>query len=237
MYFIYVLFGCATISSNAPSTISTSSPTVLMTDNEPILKTLGTIDLSEEFGSGLQGWTYRFQHLENPTGGSFALSNDSGWALIENGELIESGIVPVSTPYEQCVSGCSVLVVDVINEGDSTLQNPFTEQELSDDAPSSSIGLTVLDIWDAPISGLPAVQKNLRFRAVRLDPNGLVGQHKHSSRPSFAYVLSGDVTEHRGDGDVVHQAKGVVSEQNGLVHWWENDADDTIILVFDLIDA
>ena len=235
MYFIYVLFGCATVSPNATST--SSSSTVLSSESQTTMKTLGAIDLSEEFGSELQGWTYRLQHLENPNGSSFTLSNDTGWALIEDGELIDSGIVPVSTPYEQCVSGCSVLVVDVKNEEGSTSQNSFLEQELSGDAPSSSVGLTVLDTWDAPLSGLADVQKKLRFRAVRIEPNGLVGQHKHSSRPSFAYVLSGDVTEHRGDGDVVHQANGVVAEQNGLVHWWENDAEDTIILVFDLIDA
>jgi|GEM_PF-6010517 len=235
MYFIYVLFGCATVSPNATSTSSPS--TVQSSESQTTMKTLGSIDLSEEFGSGLQGWTYRLQHLENPNGSSFTLSNDTGWALIENGKLIESGIVPASTPYERCISGCSVLVVDVTTEEEVTSQNSFVEQELSKGAPTSSVGLSVLNTWDAPLSGLPVVQKKLRFRAVRVEPSGIVAQHKHSSRPSFAYVLSGDVTEHRGNGDVLHQNNGVVSEQNGLVHWWENNTEETIILVFDLVDV
>ena len=237
MYFIYVLFGCAIVSSHSTSTTTPAPPTVQIPDNQSTMETLGTIDLSEEFGTEMNGWTYRLQYLENPSGSSFTLLNDTGWALIEKGHLIESGIVPTSTPYERCLTGCSVLVVDVMNEDNSFSSGPFLEQELSEDAPNSSAGLTVFNTWNAPLSMVPTVQKKLRFRAVRLEPNGLVGQHKHSSRPSFAYVLSGSVTEHRGDGDVSHQGSGVVAERNGLVHWWENDADSTVILVFDLIDA
>ena len=251
MYFIYFWFGCATDLSNSISTTPTTSATsnsstkssitpvtTLLTNFSPSITPLGTIDLSEEFGAEMKGWTYRLRHIENPSGSAFTLSTDTGWALISDGGLVESGIVPSMTPYNQCEAGCRLIVADLVKDSPSTVpQIPFAEQEVSDGEPHDSVGLTVLNTWDAPLSRVPILQKKLRFRAVRLSENGQVGQHKHASRPSFAYVLSGSVTEHRGDGDVLHQSSGVVAERNGLVHWWENGSEPTVILVFDIIDA
>ena len=64
-----------------------------------------------------------------------------------------------------------------------------------------------------------------------------MGQHKHQGRPSFAYILSGDLIEHRGDGDGPYSKGERVAERNGLVHWWENGDSAATIVVFDIVDA
>ena len=60
--------------------------------------------------------------------------------------------------------------------------------------------------------------------------------HTHEGPPRFAYVISGNVLEHRGDGDYEHSSGSSVAERNGLSHWWENTGSvDARILVVDIV--
>ncbi|MDH5328216.1 MAG: cupin domain-containing protein [Gammaproteobacteria bacterium] len=64
----------------------------------------------------------------------------------------------------------------------------------------------------------------LRARELIIEPGGVVAMHQHDSRPGVAYILEGDIIEHRNDqsGPIVRAVGDVAFEQSGVVHWWEN---------------
>ena len=65
--------------------------------------------------------------------------------------------------------------------------------------------------------------KQLRARELVIQPGGVVAVHQHDSRPGVAYILEGEITEHRNDQDQpILRSKGAVAfEQSGVAHWWE----------------
>jgi len=78
----------------------------------------------------------------------------------------------------------------------------------------------------------------LRAREVVLSPGGVVGVHQHHERPGVAYVLEGEVVEHRnGESQPVTRGVGAVAfEKTGVIHWWVNEsAQDARVLVVDII--
>ena len=79
--------------------------------------------------------------------------------------------------------------------------------------------------------------RQLRARVFTIEPGGIVGLHTHQQRPGYAYILSGDITEHRNDmpGPVNHTAGSVAIEKTGISHWWENTSDAPVkALVVDI---
>ena len=222
MFCISLLFACA-------------KEIVVPKSAEPIgMQTLETIDLESEFGTEAGGWQYQLQLLSVEQGTSLTLPANTGWVVMKNDAVGESGMSP-TIPMEDCVQGCTLLTASVVQAHMNERTTILTEQFLSEDAPKASTGLTLSHTWTEPLKDFPIKNKSLRFRNVSLNEAGVVGQHKHASRPSFAYVVSGSVVEHRGDGDVSHQMAGRVAERNGLVHWWESQSNATIV-VFDIID-
>lgn len=80
----------------------------------------------------------------------------------------------------------------------------------------------------------------LRARELEIAPGGVVAVHRHDGRPGVAYIISGQMTEHRADADgpVVKQAGDTAFEENGTVHWWRNDGDTVArALVVDIVPA
>ena len=109
------------------------------------------------------------------------------------------------------------------------IQNPIADEVDSE-------GIVMRDTWTQPLVGFPLPNKNMRFRWVELAANGRVGKHTHESRPSLAYIIDGDLVEHRGDRNQDRGINDSVAERNGLTHWWENGQTPASIVVFDIVD-
>ena len=200
---------------------------------------LETIDLSAEFGSEFTGWYYHLSLQEIQSGTDVRLPVYSGWAAfnVSGQQLLGTGFYPSINPETLCSSGCQILNAFVSQSETVGILPKQGNQDLSESAPSKSNGLTMIETWSEPLKDVGLGEKALRLRAVHLEPKGNVGQHKHQGRPSFAYVLSGKLIEHRGDGDESYSHGEPVAERNGLVHWWENGDSEATIVVFDIIDS
>ena len=59
----------------------------------------------------------------------------------------------------------------------------------------------------------------LRGRELDIEPGGIVAVHRHDGRPGIAYIVSGQLTEHRVgvDGPVVKQAGDTALENTGVI--------------------
>ena len=71
-------------------------------------------------------------------------------------------------------------------------------------------------------------------------PGGVIAVHRHEGRPGLAYILEGEIIEHRNDaeGTVLRRAGDVSFEKSGVVHWWENVSDARVrALIVDIVDA
>ncbi len=77
----------------------------------------------------------------------------------------------------------------------------------------------------------------LRAREIDIEPGGKVAVHQHNKRPGVAYMVSGELIEHRkGKKPVVKKAGDTAFEWDGVVHWWENKSDKVArIIVVDLV--
>lgn len=81
-------------------------------------------------------------------------------------------------------------------------------------------------------------ERVLRGREIDIEPGGRVAVHRHDGRPGLAYIVSGQLTEHRVgvDGPVVKKAGDAVWERTGTLHWWENEGDTAAkVIVVDLV--
>lgn len=204
---------------------------------QTITTSLETVDLTAEFGSEWQGWFYHLRRMDVPKGTSIDLPEQSGWAVVSEKGVQQTGFYPQDSPESSCKEGCVILSATIDRSQGRGEIYQQVEQELSENAPQESNGLTLLDTWSNPLVGFPTTNKSLRMRAVELQPGGNVGQHKHNGRPSFAYVVIGDLVEHRSDGDSQYHGGDRVAERNGLVHWWENVGASATIIVFDIISS
>lgn len=80
----------------------------------------------------------------------------------------------------------------------------------------------------------------LRVREIVIKPGGVVAVHQHQSRPGMAYILEGEIVEHRNDSDdpVARNAGAVSFEKTGVTHWWENKSNGKVrALVVDIVPA
>ena len=77
----------------------------------------------------------------------------------------------------------------------------------------------------------------LRAREIDIEPGGVVAVHQHDQRPGVAYMVSGELIEHRaGEKPSVKKAGDAAFEWDGVIHWWENKSDKVArIIVVDLV--
>jgi quercetin dioxygenase-like cupin family protein len=89
--------------------------------------------------------------------------------------------------------------------------------------------LTSIDLSKETVN-LP--QRRLRFRHMEITPGGIVPLHSHGDRPALIMVNQGKIYEYSSKCTVpiLHQAGEIARESNGLMHWWKNDGDQTVIL-------
>ncbi len=86
----------------------------------------------------------------------------------------------------------------------------------------------------------PALEgRVMRAREITLLPGGVVAVHKHDQRPGVAYILEGEVYEHRGSAPPELKRQGEVAfEQSGVTHWWENRTEGVVrAFVVDIVPA
>ncbi len=232
MYSISLWMGCAT-----PMVQPVTTPVQTVTTQKEVIH---SIDLQEDFAEKGQGWHYQLERWSIVEGQSIPFTQEAGWVVVSDTKsgqtVLDSGMYPKQSPVDTCRVGCTMLVVQILSAEPSMDTIPFAEQELTMDAPTQSNGVNLVGTWSHPLTEFSVSNKQLRFRHVRVDAAGIVGQHKHQSRPSFACLLSGEVVEHRGEGSVNHRPPDCVAERNGLVHWWENQETSAELIVFDIID-
>lgn len=86
---------------------------------------------------------------------------------------------------------------------------------------------------------LPGVTgRILRARELIIAPGGVVAVHQHDGRPGMAYILEGEIVEHRSDapGEIIRGEGAAAFEKTGLTHWWENRSDKPVrALVVDIV--
>lgn len=78
----------------------------------------------------------------------------------------------------------------------------------------------------------------LRAREITVDPGGVVAVHQHEKRPGLAYILEGEIVEHRSDASepIARKTGAVAFEKTGVTHWWENQTNSPVrALVVDIV--
>jgi quercetin dioxygenase-like cupin family protein len=113
-------------------------------------------------------------------------------------------------------------------------------RDLKAEGPQANKGVSVTALGGVALAAeLPnAGDRTLRAREIIIEPGGVVAVHQHEGRPGMAYILEGEVVEHRSDASagIVRKAGAVSFEKTGLTHWWENKSDKKMrALVVDII--
>jgi quercetin dioxygenase-like cupin family protein len=116
-------------------------------------------------------------------------------------------------------------------------------QELLADGPTETTGIASVEkIGSVSLDGEFKSSDGLmmRVRELVIEPGGIVAVHQHTNRPGAAYIIEGEMTEHRSSesGPVVKKAGSTAMERSGVVHWWENTGSiPARALVVDIIAA
>lgn len=82
--------------------------------------------------------------------------------------------------------------------------------------------------------------RQLRARELVIEPGGVVAVHQHDARPGMAYILEGEIVEHRNDQPqpLLRKAGDAAFEKTGISHWWENRSPYPVrALVVDIVPA
>jgi quercetin dioxygenase-like cupin family protein len=121
---------------------------------------------------------------------------------------------------------------------------PEKEKQIARDlhatGPKENKGIAVSPLGSVSLEGeLPGVTgKIMRAREITIEPGGVVAVHQHDGRPGMAYILEGEVYEHRNDetGSVFRKAGAISFEKTGVTHWWENRSDKKMrAIVVDIV--
>ena len=113
--------------------------------------------------------------------------------------------------------------------------------EMEATGPRKTTGISSVRILSiVPLDGeFERVQERvLRGREIDIEPGGRVAVHYHNGRPGIAYIVKGQLTEHRvgADGPSIKRAGDAVWEKTGTIHWWENEGDSVArVIVIDLV--
>jgi len=72
----------------------------------------------------------------------------------------------------------------------------------------------------------------LRLRTITIEPAGMAGLHSHKTRPEFAYILEGTLTELLESGDRKQYKPGdVITGSRDVTHWAENQGTGKVVFV------
>ena len=73
--------------------------------------------------------------------------------------------------------------------------------------------------------------RQLRARAVTIEPGGHTAAHTHVNRPTLEYVQQGNVIEIRHGVEIPHAAGEMVAAGNGVSHYWVNRGHVPVVLI------
>jgi len=113
-------------------------------------------------------------------------------------------------------------------------------QEFEQGSPTKTIGVeTSIVVGAISLDAYPETLQGsqLRAREVVLLPGAKIAVHRHSRRPAIAYVLEGELVEHRNDSEVplIRRQGDWYFESLGVVHWVENTSPNrTKVLAVDI---
>ena len=122
----------------------------------------------------------------------------------------------------------------------ATVFSPVTADARDLSGPTETHGVeSVESIGEVDLAAeFPAMAgRQMRARIFTIAPGGVVAQHTHKARPGYAYILSGQIVEHRNDADdpIIRKPGDVAIEQTGVAHWWENESSAPVrVLVIDI---
>jgi quercetin dioxygenase-like cupin family protein len=114
-------------------------------------------------------------------------------------------------------------------------------QEMKLEGPTETVGIESSTILGAvPLGGdFEALKgRKLRARVVVVLPGARIAVHMHEQRPGVAYLIEGELVEHRSDTEkpLTRHAGDASFEKTGIVHWWENlSANKARVLVVDIV--
>ena len=98
----------------------------------------------------------------------------------------------------------------------------------------AAVGVTDTTLGAIDLEREPAKIKDrqLRFRKLTIEPNGIVPWHSHGDRPALIFVAEGEIIEYASNcaAPIVHKAGEIRPETSGTSHWWKNLGDKTVIL-------
>ena len=74
--------------------------------------------------------------------------------------------------------------------------------------------------------------RELRFRKMVIEPDGVVPWHSHDDRPALIYVAEGEIIEYASNcaAPIHHKAGEIRAETQGTSHWWKNLSDAPVTL-------
>jgi quercetin dioxygenase-like cupin family protein len=114
-------------------------------------------------------------------------------------------------------------------------------QEMEREGPTETVGIESSTILGAVSLGqdFEALEgRKLRAREVVVLPGARIAVHMHDQRPGVAYLIEGELVEHRSDSEkpLTRHAGDASFEKMGIVHWWENlSANKARVLVVDIV--
>ena len=98
----------------------------------------------------------------------------------------------------------------------------------------AAVGVTDTTLGAIDLEKEPAKIKGreLRFRKLTVEPNGIVPWHSHADRPALIYIAEGEIIEYASNcaGPILHKAGEIRPETSGTSHWWKNLGDKTAVL-------
>lgn len=141
----------------------------------------------------------------------------------------------------------SLLLTAGVAWGDGPVVVPEHERAIARDiaaeGPTENSGVeSVMAVGAIRLDGeFPGAEgKQLRAREITILPGGRIAVHQHHGRPGLAYILEGEIVEHRNDADgpIIRRSGEAAFEKSGVVHWWENVSDARVrALIVDIIDT
>jgi len=101
-------------------------------------------------------------------------------------------------------------------------------------APTSPVGVTEQELSSVDLSkeNVHLDERRLRFRAMQIQPGGVVPLHSHADRPALIMVNTGTIYENSSKClvPIQHKAGDISREFLGTQHWWKNDGSTVVTL-------
>jgi quercetin dioxygenase-like cupin family protein len=101
-------------------------------------------------------------------------------------------------------------------------------------APAAPLGVTEQELSSIDLANenVRLDQRRLRFRAMQIQPGGVVPLHSHADRPALIMVNAGTIYENSSKClvPIQHKAGEISREFLGTQHWWKNEGTTVVTL-------